>query len=123
MFKLSHQYRNQHNHSPTPNPFTLEPHRNRRPRRTKAIEITKKHRRVLSFAELKEILKKIRLEIDTKSYYNLRGKEESQMLNLYEKALYLLRELKNQNVYVAVKEKYVIDKEENKTDRIIKCIA
>jgi hypothetical protein len=38
------------------------------------------------------------------------------MLNSYEEALYLLRELENQEVYVAVKEKYVIDGEGNKTD-------
>jgi hypothetical protein len=88
-----------------------------------AIEIAKKHRGVLSFAESKEILKKIGLEIDAKSYYNLRGKEESRMLNSYEEALYLLRELENQDVHVAVKEKYVVDGEGNKTDRIIKCIA
>ena len=35
----------------------------------------------------------------------------------------ILRELKAQNVHIAVKEKYVIDREGNKTDRIIECIA
>jgi hypothetical protein len=45
------------------------------------------------------------------------------MLNLYKEALYLLRKLKNQNVHIAVKEKYIVDREGNKTDCIIKCIA
>jgi hypothetical protein len=45
------------------------------------------------------------------------------MLNLYEKALYLLCELENQEVHVAVKEKYVVNKDKNKTDCIIECIA
>jgi hypothetical protein len=45
------------------------------------------------------------------------------MLNSYKKALYLFRELKNQDVHVAVKEKYVIDREGNKTDCIIEYIA
>ena len=68
-------------------------------------------------------MKKIGLEIDTKSYYNLRGKEQSRSLSPYEEALYLLRELEAQEVHVAVKEKYMVDREGNKTDRIIECIA
>ena len=44
-------------------------------------------------------------------------------MNSYEEALYLLCELENQEVHVAVKEKYVIDREGNKTDHIIECIA
>jgi hypothetical protein len=63
------------------------------------------------------------LKINTKLYYNLHKKEESRMLNSYEEALYLLRELENQDVYVAVKEKYIINREGNKTDRIIKYIV
>jgi len=68
-------------------------------------------------------LKKIGLEINAKSYYNLRRKEQSRSLSPYEEALYLLRELEAQEVHVAVKEKYVVDGEGNKTDRIIECIA
>ena len=44
-------------------------------------------------------------------------------MNSYEEALYLLCELENQEVHVAVKEKYVIDREGNKTDYIIKYIT
>ena len=78
---------------------------------------------MLSFIESKEILKNIGLEIDMKSYYNLRGKEQSRTLNLYKEALYLLCELKNQEVHVAIKEKYVINREGNKTDYIIEYIT
>jgi hypothetical protein len=34
-----------------------------------------------------------------------------------------LKELEDRHVYVAIKEKYVLDKEENKRDRVILCIA
>ena len=44
-------------------------------------------------------------------------------MNSYEEALYLLCELENQEVHVAVKEKYVIDREGNKTDYIIEYIT
>jgi hypothetical protein len=83
MFKLSHRNLYQHNHPPTPDPFTLEPHQNRRSRRAKAIKVAKTYQGVLSFAESKEILKKMGLEIDAKSYYNLRGKEQSRTLCAY----------------------------------------
>ena len=59
-----------------------------------AIKVVKTHQGVLSFIESKEILKKIGLEIDIKSYYNLRGKEQSRSLSPYEEALYLLYKLK-----------------------------
>ena len=58
-----------------------------------------------------------------KSYYNLRRKEQSRSLSPYEEALYLLYELKAQEVHVAIKEKYVVNEKRNKTDCIIKCIT
>jgi hypothetical protein len=35
----------------------------------------------------------------------------------------LLKELKDKHMYISIKEKYVLDKEENKKDRVILCIA
>ena len=44
-------------------------------------------------------------------------------MNSYEEALYLLYELKNQEVHITIKEKYVINREGNKIDYIIKYIT
>ena len=96
---------------------------NRRPYYIEAIEVVKTYQGVLSFIKSKEILKKIGLEIDTKSYYNLRRKEQSQSLSPYEEALYLLYKLKAQEVYIIIKEKYIVNREGNKIDYIIKCIT
>jgi hypothetical protein len=63
------------------------------------------------------------LEIDATTYYNLRGRDQTKSLNPYEEAQLILRELEAQDVHVAVKEKYVLDGEGNKKDRIIECIA
>jgi hypothetical protein len=75
MFKLSYRNLHQHNHPFTSDPFTLEPYRNRRPWRAEAIKVAETYQGVFFFAELKEILKKIGLEIDAKLYYNLCEKE------------------------------------------------
>ena len=42
------------------------------------------------------------------------------MLNPYKEANFLLKELKTRNTHVTIKEKYIVDTEENKTDQIIK---
>jgi hypothetical protein len=69
------------------------------------------------------VLKKISLEIDAKTYYNLRAHDSTRTLNLYNKLVLLLKELKNKHMYVAVKKKYVLNKKGNKRDRVILYIA
>jgi hypothetical protein len=69
------------------------------------------------------VLKKIGLEIDAKTYYNLRAHDLTCTLNLYNKSVLLLKELEDRHVYVAIKEKYVLNKEGNKRDRVILCIV
>jgi hypothetical protein len=41
------------------------------------------------------------------------------MLNLYNKSVLLLKELKNKHIYITIKEKYVLNKKGNKKDRVI----
>jgi hypothetical protein len=69
------------------------------------------------------VLKKIGLKIDAKTYYNLWAYDSTRTLNLYNKLVLLLKELKDRYVYVAIKKKYVLDKEGNKRDCVILCIA
>jgi hypothetical protein len=78
---------------------------------------------ILPFSESRDILKNSGLEIDPKTYYNLRTKELSRSLNPHEEALLLLRELESRDVHLAVKEQYVLDEEGKKKDRVILCIA
>jgi hypothetical protein len=63
------------------------------------------------------------LKIDAKTYYNLRAHDSTRTLNPYNKSVLLLKKLKDRHVHVAVKEKYVLDEEGNKRDRVILCIA
>lgn len=86
MFVLRHRNLDQHNHPPTLNPLTLEPHRTRTPGRVEAIKIAKTLRSVASYGESKEILERMGLEIDQKAFYNLRTKEDTRSLNPYEEA-------------------------------------
>jgi hypothetical protein len=123
MFILRHRNLDQHNHPPTPNPLTLEPHRTRTPGRVEAIEIAKTLRGVASYGESKEILERMGLEIDQKAFYNLRVKEDTRSLNPYEEAQYILYTLAQEDVHVAVKERYILDRFGSKTDRVIECIA
>ena len=78
---LRHTNFDQHNHPPTPNPFSLQPHISRRPGFVEAISVAKTHRRVLTYSESKEVLKKIGLTIDPNRYYNLVRKEQSYSLS------------------------------------------
>ena len=123
MFVLRHRNLYQHNHPPTLNPLTLEPYHTRTPGRIEAIEIAKTLRGVASYGESKEILERMGLEIDQKAFYNLRTKEDTRSLNPYEEAQYILHTLAQEDVHVAVKERYIIDGSGTKTDRIIECIA
>ena len=63
------------------------------------------------------------LHIGGKAYYNLVKMEAARTLNSYEEAQYILRELENRDVHVAVLEKYVVNSADEKTDRVIDCIA
>ena len=50
-------------------------------------------------------------------------KEAIRTLNSYKEAQYILRELKNRDVYVATLEKYIVNSVNKKTDYIIDCIV
>jgi hypothetical protein len=46
----------QHNHPPTPNPFSLQPYISRRSGLTEAISVAKTHRGILTYSASKEVL-------------------------------------------------------------------
>jgi len=50
-------------------------------------------------------------------------KEAVRTLNSYKEAQYILRELENRDVHVAVLKKYVVNSANKKTDRVIDCIV
>ncbi len=82
---LRHMNFDQHNHPPTPNPFSLQPHVSRRPGFAEAISVAKTHRGILTYSESKEVLKKMGLTIDPNRYYNLVRKEQSKSLSPQER--------------------------------------
>jgi hypothetical protein len=55
--------------------------------------------------------------MDSKPFYNLRERAIKSM-NPHEKACFILRVLEARDVYVTVNEKYIVDGEGNKTDRV-----
>jgi hypothetical protein len=120
---LRHSHFDCHNHPPSPNPFTLEPHISRRPGFADAVQIARTHRGILSFSDSKEVLKRLGLTIDANRYYNLIRKEQTRTLNPQEEALMLLHYLESWDVYVMVDEQYVLDEAGNKKDRVILCIV
>ena len=56
-------------------------------------------------------------------FYNLQVKEEAKSISLYKEAYFILCELESRDIYTTVKEKYIIDREGNKTNRVIECIT
>jgi hypothetical protein len=120
---LSHIMLDQHNHPFVVDPFALKSYRYRKPGRAEAIVIVATHVSLIFYLKSKKVLKKIGLEIDAKTYYNLRAHDLTRTLNLYDELVLLLKELEDRHVYVAVKEKYVLDEEGNTRDRVILCIA
>jgi hypothetical protein len=120
---LRHTYFNQHNHPPTPNPFTLDPHRSRQPGRLEAIQIAKTHVGKIPYRLSKNVLKELDLSLDRKTFYNLSRKEQAHKLSPQEEALMLLHHLESSNVHVVVEEQYVRDIAGNKKDRVIECIV
>jgi hypothetical protein len=120
---LRHMNFDQHNHPPTPNPFSLQPHVSRRPGFAEAISVAKTHRGILTYSESKEVLKKMGLTIDPNRYYNLVRKEQSKSLSPQEEAMMLLYYLESQSVHVVVDEQYVLDERGDKKDRVIICIV
>jgi hypothetical protein len=120
---LRHMNFDQHNHPPTPNPFSLQPHVSRRPGFAEAISVAKTHRGILTYSESKEVLKKMGLTIDPNRYYNLVRKEQSESLSPQEEAMMLLYYLESQSVHVVVDEQYVLDERGDKKDRVIMCIV
>jgi hypothetical protein len=61
----------EHNHPYAIDPFSLAPHRSRRPGYLEARRITETHRGVVSFRASSGILQKMGLEIERKEFYNL----------------------------------------------------
>ena len=120
---LRHMNFDQHNHPPTPNPFSLQPHVSRRPGFAEAISVAKTHGGILTYSESKEVLKKMGLTIDPNRYYNLVRKEQSESLSPQEEAMMLLYYLESQSVHVVVDEQYVLDERGDKKDRVIMCIV
>jgi hypothetical protein len=120
---LRYTYFDQHNHPPTPNPFDLDPHRSRRPGRSKAIQISKTHVGKIPYRLSKGILNTLGLNIDRKAFYNLLRKEQANTMSAQEEAQMLLYHLESHNVHVVVDEQYIVDKEGNKKDRILQCIV
>jgi hypothetical protein len=120
---LRHSHFDCHNHLPSPNPFTLEPHISCRPGFADTVQIAQTHRSILSFSDSKEVLKRLGLTIDANRYYNLMRKEQTRTLNPQEEALMLLHYLESRDVHVMVDEQYVLDKAGNKKDRVILCIV
>jgi hypothetical protein len=111
-----------HNHEPSPDPFALAPHRNRRPGYLQALRVTETHRGVLGFRTSSDILERIGLEIDRKEYYNLHRKEAEEKLTPQSEARMIITYLNDQGCHVFVNEQYVLDNLGNKTDRVIMSI-
>jgi hypothetical protein len=120
---LRHTNLNEHNHPPTPNAFSLQPHISRPPGFAEATSVAKTHRGILTFSESKEVLKKMGLTVEPNRYYNLIRKEQSQSLSPQEEALMLLHYLESRNVHVVVDEQYILDERGDKKDRVIICIV
>jgi hypothetical protein len=112
-----------HNHAPSPDPFLLEPHVSRRPGRQQALALAATHRGIVTFTESKKILKRLGLQIDSTTFYNLQRKEMIGQLSDQEEARMLLQHLEGKNVHVAVDEEYILDGAGSRTDRVIRCIA
>ena len=112
-----------HNHAPSPDPFLLEPHVSRRPGRQQALALAATHRGIVTFTESKKMLKRLGLQIDSTTFYNLQRKEMIGQLSDQEEARMLLQHLEGKNVHVAIDEEYILDAAGNRIDRVIRCIA
>jgi hypothetical protein len=68
---LSYIILNQYNHLSAVDPFAFKSYRYRKPGCAEAIAIAVTHVSLIPYLESKEVLKKIGLKIDAKTYYNL----------------------------------------------------
>lgn len=65
----------EHNHDPLPDPFQYDVHRARRPGYLTALTLAASHLGTISYGKSKEILQKDGLQIDRKTFYNLKRRE------------------------------------------------
>jgi hypothetical protein len=71
----------------------LTPHFSRRPGRQQALDLAATHRGIVTFTESKKILKRLGLQIDSTTFYNLQRKEMIGQLSDQEEARMLLQHL------------------------------
>jgi hypothetical protein len=112
----------EHNHLFTPDPFSLIPHRSRRPGYLQAKQVAEVHRGVIGFKASSSILEKMGLEMTRMEWYNLLRKRSEGTLTHQEEARVILTYLSDQGCHVYVDEIYVIDNLGNKSDRVIQSI-
>jgi hypothetical protein len=90
--------------------------------RQQALALAATHRGIVTFTESKKLLKRLGLQIDSTTFYNLQREEMIGQLSDQE-ARMLLQHLERKNVHVAVDEEYILDAAGDRIDRVIRCIA
>jgi hypothetical protein len=109
----------EHNHPCAIDPFSLAPHRSRRPGYLEARRVAETHRGVVGFRASSGILQKMGLEIERKEFYNLWRKQGETKLSDQEEARIIITYLNDQGYYIFINEVYILNNLGNKTDRII----
>lgn len=112
----------EHNHPPSPDPFQLLPHRRRRPGHREVLRLAATHRDTIGYADSSEILGKMGLELDRKSFYNLQRKESEGQLSSQEQARLLLDYLQHAGFHFEVDEVFTFNAAGDR-ERIILTIA
>lgn len=80
---------------PAADPFQLRPHVRRRPGHLKALEVAAIHRGTIRYVTSNDILIKMGLELDQKTFYNLQHKETEGSLSEQEEARLALAHLES----------------------------
>jgi hypothetical protein len=111
-----------HNHAPNPDPFIYLPYRPKRPGYTEALELASTLQGVVGYSAASQILKKNGWEIDQKKFYNLLRNEEKGTLTRQEELLLILKTLENKGLHPRVREEYILDKNGERTQRIVQDI-
>jgi hypothetical protein len=99
-----------HNHLPNPDPFQYIQHRSRRLGHVEALAAAATYSRAIGYAASAAILCKDSIEIDCKTYNNLRRQASSRkdLLRQLELEL-LLRDLEREGLHPRVRDEYIID--------------
>jgi hypothetical protein len=102
-----------HNHPPNPDPFQYIQHRGKQPGYDTALAIAAMHSGVIGYTASAAILCKDGIEIDHKTYNNLRRQVSSG------KDLTRQAELEQEGLHLCVQDEYILDKHSIQTQRVI----